>query len=193
MKIRRAVVLLMFAAYVLFLLDLALLQFPARNPAPNFVPLRSIVGDWRSGGREFVVNSLGNIVAFLPIGMIPRLARPRCSGVRNAAVFSLSLSVMIESVQYITGRRVADVDDLILNTLGGVLGYCASRSGFRADAEVGGGAALGCLDVLAVAPDDAGSYDPGRAGQDGQREDSPEYDPDIKLSLNVVELNSEKL
>jgi glycopeptide antibiotics resistance protein len=26
-------------------------------------------------------------------------------------------------VQYCTGRRVADVDDLILNTVGGVLGY----------------------------------------------------------------------
>ena len=108
---------------MLFLLDLALLQFLSRNPAPNFVPLRSIVADWRSGGREFVVNFLGNIVAFLPIGMIPRLARRRCSGFWYAAVFSLSLSAMIESVQYMTGRRVADVDDLILNTLGGVLGY----------------------------------------------------------------------
>ena len=136
MKIHRAVVLMMFAAYVLFLLDLALLQFPSRNPVTNFVPFRSIVGDWRSGGREFVVNFLGNIVAFLPIGMIPRLARPRCSGVWHAAVFSLSASSMIESVQYITGRRVADVNDFILNTLGGVLGYCAlslwlSRSGGR--------------------------------------------------------------
>jgi glycopeptide antibiotics resistance protein len=26
-------------------------------------------------------------------------------------------------LQYFTGRRVADVDDLILNTAGGVLGY----------------------------------------------------------------------
>ncbi len=30
---------------------------------------------------------------------------------------------MIEVVQYTSGRRVADVDDLILNTLGGLLGY----------------------------------------------------------------------
>ena len=125
MTTRRALVLLMLSAYVLFLLNLALLQFPSRNPAPNLVPMRSIVGDWRSGGREFVVNFLGNIVAFVPIGMIPPLARPRRSGVWHAALFSLSLSAMIEVIQYLTGRRVADVDDLILNTLGGVLGYCA--------------------------------------------------------------------
>ena len=34
---------------------------------------------------------------------------------------------MIEVVQYGSGRRVADVDDLILNTAGGVLGYCILR------------------------------------------------------------------
>lgn len=117
--------LLLLGVYVLFLLDLALLQFPSRNPAPNFVPMRSIVGDWMSGGRGFVVNFLGNIVAFLPIGMIPRLARTRWSSIWHAAAFSLSFSAMIEVVQFITGRRVADVDDLILNTLGGVLGYWA--------------------------------------------------------------------
>jgi glycopeptide antibiotics resistance protein len=34
-------------------------------------------------------------------------------------------------VQYWSGRRVADVDDLILNTIGGVLGYCALRLAMR--------------------------------------------------------------
>jgi hypothetical protein len=32
---------------------------------------------------------------------------------------------LIESVQFSTGRRVADVDDIILNTAGGILGYYA--------------------------------------------------------------------
>jgi glycopeptide antibiotics resistance protein len=123
MTLRRAVVLSGLSAYVLFLLDLALLQFPTRSPAPNPIPLRSIIGDWEVGGRAFVVNFLGNILAFMPIGMIPPLARPRRAGVWQAALFSLSLSVMIEGVQYSTGRRVADVDDLLLNTAGGILGY----------------------------------------------------------------------
>ena len=123
MSIRRALVLVLLSAYVLFLLDLALLQFPSRDPVPNVVPLRSIIGDWRSGGFPFVVNFLGNIAAFVPIGMIPPLAWPRRAGAGKSALFSLALSAMIESVQYLSGRRVADVDDLILNTLGGLLGY----------------------------------------------------------------------
>jgi VanZ like family len=125
MSRRRAAILLLFAVYVLFVLDLALLQFPTRYPITNVVPLRSIVADWMSGGRDFVVNFLGNIVAFIPIGMMPRLARPRRARVWHAAFVSLSLSALIEGVQYATGRRVTDVDDLILNTVGGMLGHWA--------------------------------------------------------------------
>jgi glycopeptide antibiotics resistance protein len=128
MSRHRAVILLLLTIYVLFLLDLALLQFPTRNPPTNLVPFNSIIGDWRKGGREFVVNFLGNIVAFVPIGMIPQLARTRRAGAWHAALFSLSLSALIEGVQYATGRRVADVDDLILNTSGGVLGHCTLTS-----------------------------------------------------------------
>jgi glycopeptide antibiotics resistance protein len=127
MTVRRALVLSLISLYILFILDLALLQFPSRHPAPNAVPLRSIFGDWRTGGREFLVNFVGNIVAFIPIGMIPPMARLRRAGVWHSAVFCLSLSAMIETLQYVSGRRVADVDDLILNTAGGILGYFLVR------------------------------------------------------------------
>jgi glycopeptide antibiotics resistance protein len=123
MNLRRKVLSLLLSAYVLFLLDLALLRFHNRNPGHNAVPLHSIIGDWKSGGPPFVVNFVGNIVAFIPIGMIPSLAWPRRAGAWQAALFSLAFSAMIEVVQYTSGCRVADVDDLILNTLGGLLGY----------------------------------------------------------------------
>jgi glycopeptide antibiotics resistance protein len=122
MDLRRAAILVL-SIYVLFLLDLAWLEFPSRNPEPNVVPFHSMIGDWKIGGREWIVNFLGNIVAFVPIGMIPAVARPRRAGARTAALFSLAFSAVIEAVQYATGRRTPDVDDLILNTIGGVLGY----------------------------------------------------------------------
>jgi glycopeptide antibiotics resistance protein len=122
MNCRRAAIWTTLTVYLLFLLDLAWLQFPNRDPPTNVVPLRSIIADWKKGGRNFVVNFLGNIVAFVPIGMMPRLARPRRARGWHAALFSFSLSLLIEGVQYASGRRVADVDDLILNTSGGVLG-----------------------------------------------------------------------
>jgi len=141
MSVRRAAVLLLLWVYVLFILDLAWLQFPSLHPTPNFIPMHSIVGDWEGGGRELLVNFVGNIVAFIPIGMIPPLAWPRRARARHAAAFCLAMSTLIEVVQYMTGRRVADVDDLILNTVGGVLGYgilrlsCRRRTDLRPEQE----------------------------------------------------------
>lgn len=123
MKRGQCVALSVIAAYILFLLDLAWFQFPSQHPSPNAIPFRSMMGDWKDGGRPFVVNFLGNIVAFIPMGMMPATAWPRRARAWHAAAFSLALSTLIEAVQYQTGRRVADVDDLILNTAGGLLGY----------------------------------------------------------------------
>jgi glycopeptide antibiotics resistance protein len=57
------------------------------------------------------------------MGLIPPLILRRRITPRQVALFSLTLSLMIEVPQFLTGRRVADVDDLILNTAGGLLGY----------------------------------------------------------------------
>ena len=76
-----------------------------------------------SGWQEFVVNFIGNIVAFMPMGLIPPLILGRRTKLWHVALFGLSLSLAIEGGQYLSGRRVTDVDDLILNTLGSLLGY----------------------------------------------------------------------
>jgi glycopeptide antibiotics resistance protein len=123
MTARRFWLLLLLTLYISFLLDLALLQFPAVNPPPNLMPLHSMIGDWRRGGRDLVVNFAGNLIAFIPIGVIPPLVWPDRWTARHAGLFSLALSALIEITQYSSGRRVADVDDLILNTLGGLIGY----------------------------------------------------------------------
>ena len=57
----------------------------------------------------FVVaaNLLGNILIFVPYG------------------FSMFLSLAVETVQLVTRVGSFDVDDILLNTIGGVLGYIA--------------------------------------------------------------------
>ncbi len=86
-----------------------------------------MVRDWQTGGWPFVVNFVGNIVAFVPMGLIPPLLRKRPTALWQAASFSLAISLLIETGQLVSGRRVPDVDDLILNTLGGTLGFLLSR------------------------------------------------------------------
>jgi glycopeptide antibiotics resistance protein len=129
--IRRFILAALLAAYLVFLFDLAWLRFLATNPKPNWIPFHSMIGDWRNGGRAFVVNFLGNIVAFLPMGLLPPHIVRRRTTIWQIALFSLAISLAIETGQFYSGRRVPDVDDLILNTVGGVLGYGLSRNGRR--------------------------------------------------------------
>ena len=124
---RRIFLALLLIAYVIFLFDIALFQFWAANPAPNFIPLRSMMRDLQSGGWPFVINFVGNVVAFVPMGLLPPFIRARPTKLWHVLGFSLLLSLLIEGGQLVSGRRVPDVDDLILNTLGGCLGYWLSR------------------------------------------------------------------
>jgi glycopeptide antibiotics resistance protein len=120
---RRIILVVLLFAYIIFLFEIALFRFPSTNPAPNFVPFHTMIGDWISGGWEFVINFIGNIAAFVPMGLIPPLILGRRAKLWHVVLFGLSLSLAIEEGQYLSGRRVTDVDDLILNTLGSLLGY----------------------------------------------------------------------
>ena len=78
----------------------------------------------RSGNWNlFILNVLGNIVVFMPIGMFLPSLFSRCKNIFFTTILSLELSLCVELVQLITKVGSFDVDDLLLNTLGGVCGF----------------------------------------------------------------------
>lgn len=89
----------------------------------NLIPFRSIRTFFRHFQFDlFMVNIVGNIVMFIPWGFgLPFLWKKRQS-VFSAVVFSALLPLCIETIQLFIGRSV-DVDDLILNFAGGMLGF----------------------------------------------------------------------
>ena len=74
----------------------------------------------------FVVaaNLFGNILIFVPYGFFVSMAG-RTRGFFKTFFFSMFLSLAVETVQLITRVGSFDVDDILLNTIGGVLGYIA--------------------------------------------------------------------
>lgn len=122
---RKVVASVALAIYLVILFDLTLFQFPQPGAPPNFVPFRSILFGFRWGGEMLVVNFLGNLAAFAPVGLLAPAFWPRTGLALRVAAASFGLSFLIEALQYRSGSRVADVDDLILNTLGGLIGYGA--------------------------------------------------------------------
>ena len=89
----------------------------------NLTPLQEIRRALDSGHTSPWVNLLGNVALFMPLGtLIALLARGRwVARFVVATVWGLLISVVIEVSQLGLGR-VADVDDVILNTLGALLG-----------------------------------------------------------------------
>ncbi|TQL01964.1 VanZ family protein [Cellulomonas sp. SLBN-39] len=72
-------------------------------------------------------DALINVAVFVPLGMLVPLLTARPSW-RRTVLVAASISLGIEATQYVTahalgGGHIADLNDLVLNVLGGVVGY----------------------------------------------------------------------
>lgn len=75
------------------------------------------------GFESFLVNIPGNILAFVPFGFMLPMLNKKYKGFLAVTFFSLLFSVTAEVVQLIFKVGTFDVDDMLLNTVGGMLGY----------------------------------------------------------------------
>ena len=70
----------------------------------------------------FLINVVGNVVVFIPFGLLlPRLFT-RCRNLFLTVLLSLELSLAVEVAQLLSRVGRFDVDDLLLNTVGGCIG-----------------------------------------------------------------------
>ncbi len=95
----------------------------------NLVPFVEIRRFWKYreqlGLFALFTNIFGNVLGFIPYGFILPVI---FYGLRNGFLITMSgfgLSLCIETIQLVTKVGCFDVDDLILNTLGAMLGYLA--------------------------------------------------------------------
>ena len=90
----------------------------------NFVPFVEIMR-YELFGKYFVKNIIGNVIMFIPYGFfVSKYASGKSFVLTSFLVFLASFS--IECTQLAIGR-VFDVDDIILNVLGGIIGYFIYR------------------------------------------------------------------
>ena len=103
----------------------------------NLVPVLRILDI--APGDSTIENLGGNIALFVPLGLAFGLAWPgtskRWNAVQRAALVGLVVSLLVEAIQFtVPTGRVADVDDLLLNTLGSALGgWLAAALGAKSD------------------------------------------------------------
>lgn len=98
----------------------------------NLIPFRTIaqlIELWTSGRMVSfsIINVIGNIVTFVPLGgLLPCVFSPlRRFGKHTLCV--AGIIVAVELVQFVTLLGVGDIDDLILNVIGGMIGWALFR------------------------------------------------------------------
>lgn len=91
----------------------------------NLVPFREIRRFWDYRGQLkiwSVINLFGNVIIFIPLGFLEAMASRRRSFLWTA-IDGFMLSMLVEVFQLISKVGRFDVDDLILNTSGVIIGY----------------------------------------------------------------------
>lgn len=97
----------------------------------NLVPFRTILNYMKySGIWHTFLNVVGNIIIFIPIGILIPMIYIKYRNLKEILKVSVMLSFFIEFIQFFIGRSV-DIDDLMLNVCGGLLGYAIWKNCLR--------------------------------------------------------------
>jgi len=73
--------------------------------------------------REFLINLIGNITMFIPIGIIWPIVFKELNTHKRVIAAGVGFSLCIEILQLPFAVRVSDIDDLIMNSVGFLVGY----------------------------------------------------------------------
>ena len=111
---------LTFGIYILCLFQVVTFQDDATWATNNFIPFKEILR-YHITSRLFFKNVLGNMIMFFPFGLFTSYYL-KVDKVKYPLLLTLIASIAIECVQLSIGR-VFDVDDIMLNILGGITGY----------------------------------------------------------------------
>lgn len=115
----KELLMLFFILYVVCLFEIVTIQ-DSNYGLSNFIPFKEIFR-YEIGSRLFTKNIIGNILLFLPYGYFAS-DYLKSNKLWTIGLLTAVVSLTIEVVQLNIGRTF-DIDDLILNTVGGMSGY----------------------------------------------------------------------
>lgn len=111
--------------YVLVILNMVVFKngLTTQYGGLNLIPFRFVI-DYLSGDSSLSIilyNLFGNIAIFIPLGILIKvfLSNKTC---KQVVLIGGSISLFIELTQAVIGLGIGDIDDLIMNMLGTLLG-----------------------------------------------------------------------
>lgn len=113
-----AAIVLLTDAYLVFIDGI-----PQYMMYPNFIPIYTTLQDFKSDAAEVSRQIFDNVVLFVPFGFLLCCSFPRIHWKWwKVMVVNLPFVAIIEILEFFSGRYM-DVDDLIINTIGSLIGY----------------------------------------------------------------------
>jgi glycopeptide antibiotics resistance protein len=128
---RRPAIIMLFLLYAAGVVAVTIFPITPHDPAYWAAEPWWTVFHW----VPFLVDApsfVGNVLMFVPLGTLAPLLWPVTDSMRRLAVCAVCASVGIELTQFMLGmtvgsRRTVDVNDLIANTAGALLGLLVLR------------------------------------------------------------------
>ena len=146
-NIAREIILFIFFVYFLFLLLLTIFKggcIEFRNQFNsymyrehgllgiiNIVPIKETINTFmhsETGMRNSLRNLIGNILVFMPLGFFIPLLFDKFNNLKKVLKVGCLSSLAIELSQLFVGSNVCDIDDVIYNTLGAVVGFICYKT-----------------------------------------------------------------
>ncbi|MHB1418381.1 MAG: VanZ family protein [Bacillota bacterium] len=143
-KLLRMITIIAFGLYIFVLLYLTVLQRLYRGIetglllenykidwslyirySVNIIPFKTIHGYLFNSPSVQVTltNIAGNVIAFIPLGFLAPIVYKQIKSCRSIIIIIASTSVALEFTQFLLKVGSADIDDVILNLAGGLIGY----------------------------------------------------------------------
>lgn len=117
----------LFAFYLVMLLAVTFLG-RADVEGVSIIPFSSYIEAWKKASLIAWRNIAINIIMFIPFGFLLPLIFKKADNLLQISVFTAVFSLGIEFLQMLSHRGVFEIDDIINNFIGSIIGYTILKS-----------------------------------------------------------------
>lgn len=143
-SLSRHILIFLFFVYIVNLVSITLFPLPIQKEEieymvkchflkNNFVPFKSIIELIKDPRTASFRQVFGNIVLFIPMGFLVPLLFNKMSTLRKVVLVGFISSFTVEFLQFLISfiigatYKITDIDDIILNTIGTIIGFILFR------------------------------------------------------------------
>lgn len=109
-------------SWTVYLIVIVMLTFFSREPGSRTDVDMRLFGTWGTSAQAHAY-VIENILLFIPFGIMFPMIGKKVSNIFTCIISAALFSITIETVQYITARGFCQLDDIVMNTLGALIGW----------------------------------------------------------------------